>query len=127
MHGITIELEPNEKYYRVVDPVRTPDNDATDYEDWDEETQAAADAYVEKMSTAPTAEDFDDDPDEYDPLTWDDISPSSDPDLLAKIATYFDGMGADEPTDRLRAKCRLLDVEVYVDAQIAARAELRET
>lgn len=58
-------------------------------------------------------------------LTWADFSPSSDPDLLSKLATYFDGITADEPADRIRAKLRLLDCDVYVRAQIAARGELR--
>jgi len=57
-------------------------------------------------------------------VSWDDIEPSSDPDLLAKIATYFEGMDPVEPTERLRAKCRLLDVQVYLRAQMAARETL---
>jgi len=57
-------------------------------------------------------------------LSWDMFSPASDPDLLAKIATYFDGIEPDEPGDRIAAKLRLLDCEVYANAQIAARQEL---
>jgi hypothetical protein len=59
-------------------------------------------------------------------LSWDVFSVAADPDLVAKIATYFDGMTPDEPTDLLRAKLRLLDCSVYANAQLAATAELRE-
>jgi len=64
--------------------------------------------------------------DEREELSWDLFSPANDPDLLANIATYFEGMEPSEPTDRLRAKCRLLDCDVYATAQTASRAELRE-
>lgn len=59
-------------------------------------------------------------------LSWDDFSVSSDPDLVKKMATYFDGVDATEPTELIRAKLRLLDCEVYANVQIAARSELRE-
>lgn len=77
------------------------------------------------MDNAPDPEDYGKDPNEIKTLSWDMVTPADDPDLLAKIATYFDGMDPSEPTDALRAKCRLLDVDVYVNAQIAAKEELR--
>ena len=125
MHELTISIEPNEKYHRVIDPLEGVRGERTDYEDWSEEEQEAADAYIETVEAAPTTEELDKDEEDIKTLSWEDISPASDPDLISKVATYFDGMHADEPADRLRAKCRLLDVEVYVNAQIAARSELR--
>ena len=77
------------------------------------------------MDESPTADEIDMDRDEMETLSWDMISPASDPDLAAKIATYFDGVDADEPTELIRAKLRLLDVGIYVNAQVAAREELR--
>jgi len=65
------------------------------------------------------------DREEMETLSWDILSVASDPDLAAKVATYFDGVDSDEPTDLIRAKLRLLDVDIYVDAQVAAREELR--
>lgn len=58
-------------------------------------------------------------------LSWENVSVADDGDLLAKIATFFDGMEPDEPRELLRAKCRLLPVEPYVHAQAAAEEELR--
>ncbi|WP_049979373.1 hypothetical protein [Halolamina rubra] len=101
------------------------DSPADSYEDWPDEHRDAADGYVEVVDSAPEPEDVGLDTD-HDPLSWSDISPSQDPDLLAKIATYFEGMDADEPSDLLRAKCRLLDVDLYAKAQTAARQELLE-
>lgn len=128
---IDVTIEPNEKYRYAVDMYQAEPGDETlddlpDHDEVDEETRQAADGYIETVENAPTPDNYDVEPEET-PLSWDDFSPASDPDLVAKIATYFDGMDPDEPTDRLRAKCRLLDPEVYVNAQIAARAELRGT
>lgn len=130
MHDITIEIEPNEKYRHVVESYHStepigdsvPETEA----EYREQHPApdAAEAYHEKLDNAHVPDDVEDM--DLDPVSWDDIGVSSDPDLVAKMATYFDGMDSDEPTDRLRAKLRLLDCEVYVNAQIAARAELRE-
>ncbi len=129
----TVTLAPNDKYRRVValyghdeGPDAAEDSPADSYEEWPDEHRDAADGYVEVVDNAPEPEDVGIDPNDVDPLTWDDISPSSDPDLLAKIATYFEGMTPDEPRDVLRAKCRLLDVDLYAQAQTAARQELRE-
>jgi hypothetical protein len=139
---VELRLEPNDKYARVIglwEPsteASDPDGDAgedeaaerswsDDYEDWPEEHQEAADDYVELVADAPEPADYGIDEDELDPLSWDDISPASDPDLLAKIATYFRGMSPTEPADQLRAKCRLLAADVYANAQVAAKEELR--
>lgn len=131
---VDMGIAPNDKYDRVLglhEPAQDEDTDVSeasetdDWEDWPDDHKQAADAYVETMADAPTAADYEEDPDDMDTLTWGMISTSSDPDLLSKIATYFEGMEPDEPTDLLRAKCRLLDVDVYANAQIAARQELR--
>lgn len=128
---IDLTLAPNDKYRRVIGDVGAADADETpadqdDYEDWPAEHREAANDYQELLDNAWTPSESDDvDESDLDVLSWDDLSPASDPDLLAKIATYFEGMTAAEPSDRLHAKCRLLDVEIYVDAQLAAREELR--
>lgn len=120
-----LTIEPNEKYWRVVDPVQHEENPAVDHESWPDEHKEAASAYIETVDNTPEPEDYGIEPDGLEPLTWGDFSVSSDPDLVAKMATYFDGMAPDEPTDALRAKLRLLDPEVYANAQIAATGELR--
>ncbi len=130
---VDLTIAPNEKYRRVIGLYgheegldAAEDSPAIDYEDWPDEHKDAADGYIEVVDSTPDPEHHGVDPDDIKTLTWDHISPSSDPDLLAKIATYFEGMAPDEPSELLQSKCRLLDVEIYVDAQVAARQELRE-
>lgn len=129
MHETTVTIEPSEKYRHVVGP-RAHDEPAMDdvpetEEEYREQHPApdAAEAYEETIANAPSPPDDH----EYEPLTWGVLSVSSDPDLVAKMATYFKGMQPDEPVELLRAKLRLLDVNVYANAQIAARSELRTT
>ena len=128
---VDLQIAPNDKYRRVIGLYgheegldAAEDSTADSYEEWPDEHRDAADGYVEVIDNAPEPEHAGIDPNDIDPLTWADITPSSDPDLLAKIATYFTGMVADEPKDLLRAKCRLLDVDLYAQAQTAAREEL---
>jgi len=129
---VELTIEPNEKYRRVIggyshgaaDPEPTaPD---TRYTEWPDEHQAAADEYTKTIDQSPTPEDIGEDPAEIETLSWDLISVASGPDLVTKMATYFDGLQPDEPTGRLRAKLRLLPVGVYANTQVAARAELRD-
>jgi len=128
MHETTVTIEPSEKYRHVVGP-RVHDEPAMDdvpetEEEYREQHPApdAAEAYEETIANALSPpDDF-----EYEPLRWDMISVSSDPDLVSKMATYFDGMSPEESVELLRAKLRLLDVEVYANAQIAAEGELRD-
>lgn len=125
---VDITIAPNEKYREVIHGDLPEDDGVPETEDEYREQAnhpEATEAYLETIENTPDPEEHGVDPDDLDVLTWKDISPASDPDLLSKIATYFDGMHADEPTERIRAKCRLLDVDIYTDAQIAARAELR--
>jgi len=127
---VDITIEPNDKYLRVIGTYSDPgavEADDEGWEDWPDEHKEAGDDYAELVDEAAEVdpEDYGVDPDEIPTVSWSDISPSSDSDIIAKIATYFDGMEPDEPTDLLRAKCRLLDVEVYIDVQMAAQAELR--
>lgn len=125
---VDVTLEPNDKYDEVIRGEPATDDAVESIAKYREQTMhlEATEAYLETINNTPDPEDFGHEPDDLDPVSWDDISPSQDPDLVAKIATYFDGMTSDESTGRLRAKCRLLDVKVYINAQIAARAELRE-
>jgi hypothetical protein len=129
--AVTIEIAPNDKYRRVLGTYTEPDateTDESEIDDWPDDHQNAADDYIEFVDEAAVdAEEYVDDVEEIPTVSWDDISPSSDPDIIAKVATYFEGMDPSEPTDLLRAKCRLLDVDIYIDAQLAATAELRET
>ena len=123
----TVTIEPNDKYREVI-LGELPDDEPlpeTEAEYREREHADAANAYQELIAEAPTPDEIDMNRDEMKTLSWEMISPASDPDLAAKIATYFDGVDADEPTDLIRAKLRLVDVDIYVDAQIAAREELR--
>ena len=123
----TATVEPNEKYRHVINGEvdgRVPDTEA----EYREQAPApdAADAYLETMANAPTAEDIEADHEDIPRLSWSMIDVPSDPDLLSKLATYFDGIDADDPADLIRAKLRLVDVDVYAPAQVAAQAELRQ-
>ena len=127
LHATTVTIEPNDKYREVIRG-ELPDDEPlpeTETEYLEREHAEAANDYQELIAEAPTADDLDMDRDEMKTLSWEMISPPSDPDLAAKIATYFDGVDPDEPTDLICAKLRLVDVDIYVDAQIAAREELR--
>jgi hypothetical protein len=129
MHDtVDITIAPNDKYAKVIrgeaefdDP---PETEAEFKEQSDH--HEASEAYLKTIHNTPDAEEYVDNPDDLPTLSWDMISPASDPDLLSKLATYFDGMDPDEPAEKLRAKCRLLPVGVYTDAQVAAKAELRQ-
>ena len=122
----TITIERNKKYREVVEGKWPYDEPLPDTQAGFEEQSdhhEAAEAFVELMESAPEPSEPDD---EMEPLSWDMVSVPKDPDLVAKMATYFDGADPTEPTDQLRAKFRLLDVDRMVNAQLAAREELRE-
>lgn len=123
MNPIELEIAPNEKYRAVIHG--DVDGDVADEDEYRAAHPApdVADEYIEMIDAAPTAEVFGKDPADLDVLTWADISPARDPDLLSTIATYFDGIDPAEPADRIRAKCRLLGVETYTNAQLAAKSE----
>ncbi|ACM56350.1 hypothetical protein [Halorubrum lacusprofundi] len=122
-----VMIGPNDKYREVICAELPDDEPApeTEAEYQDREHSEAAENYQELIAEAPTPDDIDMDLEEMETLSWDILSVASDPDLAAKVATYFDGVDADEPTELIRAKLRLLDVDIYVDAQVAAREELR--
>ena len=127
-HTTTVTIGPNDKYREVICGELPDDEPVPETEEEYQERAdhaAAAERFQTVMDESPTADEFGMDRDEMETLSWDMISPASGPDLAAKIATYFDGVDSDEPTDLIRAKLRLLDVDIYVDAQIAAREELR--
>lgn len=121
---VDLTIEPNAKYDRVVGGYSADIDRQEPHHEWPEEHQEAADGYVEAIEDAPTEVADIADLEARDALRWEDIAPASDPDLIAKVATYFHGMEPDEPTERLRSKCRLLNVETYCNAQFAARQEL---
>lgn len=127
MHEIDIHIEPNEKFREVIRGERATDDVPESEEEFKEQADhhEVTDAHLEIVHNTPEPEDHGADY-EQEPLSWSDFSVSSDPDPVAKMATYFDGMDAAETTGRLRAKLRLLDPEVYADVQIAATAELQE-
>jgi len=124
MRPITLTIEPSDKYRRVIGAYNDTDTPDTEYDDWPDDHQDAANAYIETVEQAPTAEDLDMDPNDMSVLQWSDISVSSDPDLVKRMATYLDGLKPEEPTAELRAKLRLLDVDTYATIQLAAREEL---
>ncbi len=127
MPEINVTIEPSEKYHEVIHGYHEMAGPA-----WDEDTEAneetveAAESYAETIEQTPTPDEMDMDESEMEPLSWDLFSVSKDPDLVSKMATYFEGMQPDEPTDLLRAKLRLLECETYANAQIAARSELSD-
>lgn len=62
------------------------------------------------------------DPDEV--LTWEAVSVTESPQLLASICSYFTGVSSGEDVDEIRRKLRTLDVEWYVNAFLVARGIL---
>jgi hypothetical protein len=124
----TVTIEPNDKYREVIWGELPDDEPSPETEEEYREREHAdtADAFQELIDSAPSPEEIDMDHEEMETLSWDMLSVASDPDLAAKIATYFAGVDSDEPTELIRAKLRLLDVDIYVQAQVAAREELRE-
>jgi len=127
LSATTVTIEPNDKYREVIRG-EIPEDEPfpeTEAEHQEREHTEAAEAYQTLIAEAPTADEIGMDREEMETLSWDMLSVASDPDLAAKIATYFDGVDPDEPTDLIRAKLRLLDVEIYTDAQLAAREEIR--
>lgn len=123
----SVLIGPNDKYREVIwgelpDDEPVPETEA---EFQEREHDEATENFQTLVDESPTADDLDMDREEMETLSWDMLSVASDPDFAAKIATYFDGVDPDEPTDLIRAKLRLLDVDIYVDAQVAAREELR--
>ncbi|MFW5918243.1 MAG: hypothetical protein ACOCR0_02055 [Haloferacaceae archaeon] len=125
----TVTIAPNGKYDEVIRGELVTDDDTPTTEEVYKkaaEYSEAANQYLElKHEASEAAEEYVDDPEGLPTVSWHDLSVSSDADLVAKMATYFDGVSPDEPTDLIRAKLRLLDVDVYIDAQAAATAELR--
>jgi len=126
---VNLTIGPNDKYRAVIEG-RYPDGEGpaeTESEHQDRHpAPGVAEQYVEIIENAPEPAEEGKDPDDLPTLTWDLFNVSSDPDLVAKMATYFTDMSPDEATERLRSKLRLLDCDVYAEAQIAARAELRD-
>lgn len=141
----TITVKPSEKYRYVVEgetPTEPdtsgprsnpsiPEDEAKNRfgereSEVDDEWRESADSYLETIDNTPNPEDFGCDPDDYPELTWDMISPPNDPDLLTRMATYFEGIATTDDSDLIRAKLRLLDVEQMANAQIAAKAETRD-
>lgn len=66
-----------------------------------------------------------DDPDyseEYetreDPLSWDDLGVTEDPQLLASICSFFTGVSSGEPVEEIRRKLRTADVEHYANVYL---------
>lgn len=127
----TVTIEPNDKYREVVLGKLPNADDVPETEaEYNEVADHAdtADAFVTLTDeAADVADEYVEDPDELPTVSWEDLSVSSDSDLVAKMATYFDGVTPDEPLALIRSKLRLLDVDVYINAQLAARAELRQT
>lgn len=128
MQPIDITIESNDKYRAVIDGDVGGDVPETEAEYTEKAEYAeAAEAYIEVVSdTDSHVDEAGIDGERLPTLAWDMLSVSKDPDLVAKMATYFGGMTPDEPTDVLRSKLRLLPVETYATVQVAARAELRD-
>lgn len=125
-HATTVTIAPNDKYREVIWGEVTDDEPGseTESESQEREYAEAAEAF-QALVEAPTTDEFDMSREDMKSLSWDLLTVSCDSDLVATMATYFDGVDPDEPTDLIRAKLRLLDVDIYTDAQIAAREELR--
>lgn len=107
----TVTIEPNDKYHKVIWSQFPDDEPVSEPED-----QGPLDLIAHERE--------DIDREDLITLSWDTASVPSDPDRAAKIATYFDGVDPHEPTELIRAKLRLLDVEIYANASLAATNEM---
>lgn len=126
-----LNVSPNDKYRFVVGGELTGlDTDDTDAEALDDRAYLdlphadAAYAYIEAVESPTHAPTTQPPLTERTELSWDHLTVCEDPRLVEAMATYFHGIDPSDDTAKNRAKLRLLDVEVYANAQIAARAEL---
>lgn len=117
----TATIEPNEKYRSVINASWSHIPDGADAGWRSHDNRKAAREFARAIEVPHVEETEHDD---LPALSWDMISVSSDPDLCSQMATYFDGIEPGEPTDLIRAKLRLVDVEVYANAQIAAQTDI---
>jgi len=58
------------------------------------------------------------DEDDMDVLTWDDVSVTHEPQLLASICSFFTGVSSGETVERIRRKLRTVDVEHYTNVYL---------
>lgn len=57
-------------------------------------------------------------------LSWEHVSVAEDPQILASICSYFNGVSSGEGVEEIRRKLRTADVEWYVNAFLVARGIL---
>lgn len=57
-------------------------------------------------------------------LSWEHVSVTEEPQLLASICSYFTGVSSGEGVEEVRRKLRTADVEWYVNAFLVARGIL---
>jgi len=118
------QVEPNARYdavfgtnYAGLDP------DSDRMEDLREETTreagvlAAVEDEQDRLDEQGVLPD-EDDREDRDPLSWDHVSPTDDPQLLASICSFFTGVSSGEPVEEIRRKLRTADVEHYANVYL---------
>lgn len=122
------EVEPNARYDAIF---------GTNYEVSDEEVLSdefeglRAETWRERGVLRDLDEEADrlgfeeiDDEEKGEVLTWDAVSVAEDPQILASICSYFNGVSSGEGVEEIRRKLRTADVEWYVNAFLVARGVL---
>lgn len=115
MSSANTDVGPNERLLDVLEP--TEGGPASEEE---------VEAFWQTIERGPTAEDYGDDPDDHDPLTWDTVPLIKDEGRLRKLARYFDGIDPEEDPEVIRDRLRTVDVEDYTRALILVNELERE-
>lgn len=116
------EVEPNARYdavfgtnYAGLDP------DSDRMEELREDTRGEA---AVLRDAEEEVEEYDLDEEETDTLTWEHVSVTEEPQLLASICSFYSGVSAGEEVPEIRRKLRSGDVEWYVNTFLVVRGIL---
>lgn len=115
------QVEPNARYdavfgtnYAGLDP------DSDRMEELREETtrEAGVLSNVEEEADRLEREGVAPDREDRDALSWDHISVTDEPQLLASICSFFTGVSSGEPVEEIRRKLRTADPEHYANVYL---------
>lgn len=109
-------VEPNARYdavfgtnYAGLDP------DSDRMEELRDDTRTERRTMGEEWAEANYSDDYET---REDPLSWDDLSVTDEPQLLASICSFFTGVSSGEPVEEIRRKLRTADVEHYANVYL---------
>lgn len=117
------QVEPNARYdavfgtnYALDSESGTPDRRAElEQERLLQSTHAEREVAARRMDDPNYSEEYET---EEDPLSWDDLGVTDEPQLLASICSFFTGVSSGEPVEEIRRKLRTADVEHYANVYL---------